>query len=410
MKTTSITAALILACATWAQAQTQDAAFTWIQFHRVHLRNGNVLEGNLVSRTDQSVTLKQPWGEILIRSDQIDRVEFVKIKSFKDPELLLPKRAKPAPAAPQEISAAAAAVAASVSERIGDSKDPVPSAISALVVGEVDHAIAVWKSSISGERRDLAEELKGFGPRAVPYYEFLLEKRTKTAPLPEVTQAFVALDEERFVTFSKKMMTSPDQNLREAAIGGLASATSPRRLPIMMEAMEDTDPSVWKPAMEGVLAASKQPQYRSDLLDWISGRIPQAKNKTALAVALSRIGGSEARRVLWDLVGDRDETNRLTGLHGLGIIANPDDGERLMSILRDSSEMMRKGACLALGKLKYAPAVADLVDLLALSSPGLSKNARWALTEITGQIVSDTNEAWTEWWQVSGSKSPRYRR
>ena len=142
-----------------------------------------------------------------------------------------------------------------------------------------------------------------------------------------------------------------------------------------------------------------------------AARIRLAKNKTALAIALSRIGGTQARRVLWDLVDDSDETNRLTGLHGIGLLGDAEDGDRLITVLHDSSEMVRKGACMALGKMKYAPAVGELVGLLSdTASPGESKNVRWALKEITSQLVADNNQAWKDWWEVSGSKTERFRR
>lgn len=406
-KMTGITAALLLACG--ASALAQDTAYTWIQFHRVYLRNGNCVEGSLVSRCDASVTLRQPWGDILIRNDQIDRVEFVKMKSFKDPAIIVQRHVAPAIRATMREGSAEAVAAAALAERLGDSPDGVPAGIPKDVVLQVDRAINIWKSAVGSERLDLPEVLRGIGAEAIPYLEFLLEKRTQSTPLPEVARALVSLDEERFIDFSKAMMAAPSPEVRTAAMTALAQATSPRRLPLILKAMEDDDPSVWKLATEALLTASKRPGDKVDLVDWIGSRIAHAKNKTALVVVLGRIGGREARRVLWDLVGDSDETNRLTGLHGLGIIADSEDGERLVALLRDASDGVRKSTCLALGKVKYGPAVGDLIGILSDENSGLSKNARWALHEITGQIVPDNNQAWTEWWQVSGSKTDRFK-
>jgi HEAT repeat protein len=407
-KTMSIAAALVLACGATALAQ-EGATYTWTQFHRVHLRNGNCLEGSLVSRSDASVTLRQPWGEILIRSDQIDRVEFVKIKSFKDPEMIV-QRHKAAPAAVAKEISAESTAAAALSERMSDSGEAVPASIPADVVAMVDRAIGTWKSSASNERQDLAEALKGLGLPTIPYLEFLLEKRTQTTPLPEVAQALAALDEERFIEFAKGMLAASSMAVREAAMSGLVQTNSPKRLPVIMQALEDTDPSVWKPATDALLEASKSAGAKSDLLEYIAARIRLAKNKTALAIAVSRIGGADARRVLWDLVDDSDETNRLTGLHGLSLMGDQEDGNRLIGLLRDSSDMVKKGACMALGKMKFGPAVGDLVDLLSDENPGLSKNLRWALKEITGQLVADNNQSWKEWWESAGSRTERFKR
>jgi hypothetical protein len=165
-----------------------------------------------------------------------------------------------------------------------------------------------------------------------------------------VTQALASLDEERFMEFSKGMMAAPNMVVREAAMSALVQTKSSKRFDILMQAMEDSDPSVWKPATDALLNASRTASDKAEMVDWIANRIRLAKNKTALAVALARIGGSQARRVLWDLVDESDETNRLTGLHGLG------------------------------------------------------------LQQITGQVISDNNQAWIEWWDLAGSKSDRFKR
>jgi HEAT repeat protein len=410
-KKMSIAAALVLAGASWLQAQSQDvAAYTWVTFHRVHLRNGNYLEGALVGRTDRSVTIRQPWGEILVRNDQIDRVEFVKIKSFKDPEMLVQKR-KPAAPKASEISASSdkPMVEASAAAKTSDSGEPVPSSIPAAVVQSVDQAINLWRTAAGAERPDLAQMLTSLGADVAPYLEFLLEKRTQSTPLMPVTLAYVAVSEDRFVDFSERMMASSTMEVREAAITGLSKATSPARIPIVMKAMEDTFPSVWKLATEILLEAARSDSAKSEMVSQIAARVPNSKNTTAFAIALSRIGGRDAHRVLWDLVDNSNETIRMSGLHGIGLLADPEDGPKLVSLFRDPSAMVRKSAILALGKMKYRPATGELVGLLKNEDPGLSANVRWSLREITGQLVADKNEAWTDWWDSIGSKSDLFK-
>ena len=406
-----IAAALVLAGAGWLQAQSQEvAAYTWTTFHRVHLRNGNYLEGGLAGRTETSVTLRQPWGEIIVRNDQIDRIELVKIKSYKDPEILIKKRAVAKPSESKE-----AITKPTPATPVADKTDTtvesgvVPSTIPPAVVLSVDQAINVWKTAAGNERTDLTQMLTVLGEDAAPYYEFLLEKRTQSTPLMPVTMAFLAVAEDKFIDFSERMMMAPNMEVREAAITGLSKAGSPRRIPVVMKAMEDTSPSVWRIATETLLEASKQDDHGRALVDLIAARVQNSPNATAFAIALSRIGGTQAHQVLWDMVNSPDETIRLSGLHGIGLLLDPEDGARMLNLLRDSSMMVRKSSCLNLGKMKYRPATATLVGLLRDDDPGFSKNVRWSLTEITGQLVSDKNEAWTEWWETVGSKSDLFR-
>jgi len=406
-----IAAALLLAGAGWLQAQSQDvAAYTWTTFHRVHLRNGNYLEGGLVGRTETSVTLRQPWGEIIVRNDQIDRIEFVKIKSYKDPEIILKKRAVAKPAEAKEaINKPTPATPVTDKPDTTVESAAVPSTIPPAVVLSVDQAITLWKTAAGNEKTNLTQVLTQLGEDAVPYYEFLLEKRTQSTPLVQVTLAYVAVGEEKFIDFSERMMMAPSMEVREAAITGLSKASSPRRIPIVMKAMEDTSASVWRIATETLLEASKQDDLRRTLVDLISARVQNSTNSTAFAIALARIGGTQAHQVLWDMVSSSDETIRLSGLHGIGLMADPEDGARMLGLLRDPSPTVCKSSCLNLGKMKYRPATATLVGLLRDDDPGFSTNLRWALREITGQLVPDKNEAWTEWWETVGSKSDLFK-
>src|SRR5688572_16477160 len=166
----------------------QDPGYTYTIFHRVHLRNGNCIDGDLVGKTDLQVTLKLSVGEIHIRRTQIDRIEFVKMKSYNEPAVIVeskrggktaPQIAQPAVPKTEDPAAATA-----------DSADAVPGHISRSVVEAVDLAISIWKRTPSGERQELSDSLASLGPVAVPYLEFLLEKRAASAPLEPVAKAF----------------------------------------------------------------------------------------------------------------------------------------------------------------------------------------------------------------------------
>lgn len=399
---------LLLAGTALASAQ-ENGGFIWIRFHRVQLRNGNCIEGALVSKTDRAVTLKLPTGEMTIRTDQIERVEFVKIKSWNEPVIVLPKKAPPVAKAEASvaISDKPTPAEAASNEGLTDSLDPVPPALTNQISEAVDQAIGVWKGP-AGKVQDLGEVLVALGPDAVPYLEFLLEKRTRSTPLVPVAAALATLAEDRFTDLSTRMMAAQYGELRIAAVLGLSKTTSPRRLPILMKAIDDPDPSVWKAALESVLAATKEDGDKRDLCDAFSARIKSSGNKLPLALGLARMGGRDAHDALWDLIDQTDENIRQVGLHAVGVMASPDDGPRVLALLRDPSLTIRKAACLTIGKLKHAAAASTLVGLLDDTDAGLQKNARWALGQATGQGVADTTEAWKLWWENFGSKNPKF--
>ena len=399
--------ALLVSSAGMAAAQQQGEGWVYTRFFRVHLRNGNCVDGDLVKKTDKEVILKLSSGEISFRMDQIEKLEFVKMKSYNEPALLLSKKTEPKE---PEVSVTGKPPTPPVAApEASDSGEAPPANISQEIVTTVEQAILLWKKSSDKERQDLGETLIGMGAPVVPYLEFLLEKRSRTTPAEPVALALVSLAEDRFIDLCPKLMSSSSGMLRQAVMAGLAKASSARRMPILLDAMDDSDPSVWKAATDAVLKAASSDSDKRDVADQIASRIRTSKNNLGLAVALSRLGGRAAHDALWDLVNDNNENNRQVGLHGVGLLADPEDGIRVTALFNDRSETIRKAACQAIGKMRYAKAAGDLVNLLIDPSEGLQKNARWALVQVTGRQLADTNEAWQDWWEKFGSQEERFK-
>src|SRR5687768_13971412 len=66
------------------------------RFHRVHLRNGNFIDGDLVRQNTREIVLKLKSGEMGVRRDQIVRIEMIKMRGLQDkPEEVA--QPKPAP-------------------------------------------------------------------------------------------------------------------------------------------------------------------------------------------------------------------------------------------------------------------------------------------------------------------------
>src|SRR5438132_6132475 len=73
----------------------QDSDTGDLRFTRVHLRNGNFIDGQVVKDSVGSVLLRIRSGEIDIRRDQIDKVELVKMKSYGDRSIFFDKPKAP---------------------------------------------------------------------------------------------------------------------------------------------------------------------------------------------------------------------------------------------------------------------------------------------------------------------------
>src|SRR5688572_11443006 len=98
-----------------AQEKRQPAPATkpdpvnWVEsrFHRVHLKNGNFIDGELVRKDQRLVVLKLKAGDFGIRADMINRVEYVKVRSLAENPLIVAFRKEEAPDGPPAVAAAA---------------------------------------------------------------------------------------------------------------------------------------------------------------------------------------------------------------------------------------------------------------------------------------------------------------
>src|SRR5690349_18092871 len=73
-------------------AQDSRDQFQTIRFHRVHLRNGNVIDGTLLSLTDDMATLRLPSGEMSIKRGMIEKIEFIKMRSLLERAPIVDKK------------------------------------------------------------------------------------------------------------------------------------------------------------------------------------------------------------------------------------------------------------------------------------------------------------------------------
>ncbi|HVR83228.1 MAG TPA: hypothetical protein VMU54_02885, partial [Planctomycetota bacterium] len=91
-----------------------DGRWSETQFHRVHLRNGNFVDGKVIRLSDKEVVLKLTPGELCLRMDLVDRIELIKMKSYSEKSIDIQKPVARPPGgdtkAPSPSSAPPAAV------------------------------------------------------------------------------------------------------------------------------------------------------------------------------------------------------------------------------------------------------------------------------------------------------------
>src|SRR6185503_8075123 len=135
---------ILLALPLFCQAQAmncfQDSDTTDLRFYRVHLRNGNFIDGELVKDTANEVLLRLKVGEMAIRRDQIEKVEFVKMKSTNTGAIYRPDPRKEPPKDPP-------------AEALRDPvKNPIADKIPAEVRKKVDQMVLKLRTTPGDEK------------------------------------------------------------------------------------------------------------------------------------------------------------------------------------------------------------------------------------------------------------------
>lgn len=390
-------------------ARSQDVQWVESRFHRVFLRNGNVLDGQLVSTTDKAVTLSIRGGEFRVHADQVDRVELVKIRTVRE----LPK------------------TVASVlpSGKLAPAK-PVP-AIDPVVRNRVDRALSQMVAASAADRdgitRDLARR-----PGIGAYLASRMEE-TKDDVLPYVGRALWELQEEESAPYVAAALESDRQSvvsqavLLSARLDNSATAGRIRRF------LDDRRPRVRAATIEALRVIGDE----RSLPDFI--RFMEAEEDVVRAAAITTSLDLGRRFGRMNLVSDglRQAMERARGsalsdlLDAAGRSGCVELALVVVRSLRDGEGEVRAKAAAALGQLKapvaleavnqrlsvedYVPAQIQLVRtagilrspssvdpviyLLRSTDEDLVRECVSVLKKITKQSFGASYGDWISWWE-----------
>jgi HEAT repeat protein len=397
----------------------QDPEWVEVRFHRVHLLNGNFIDGQLLKDTPGQVLLKVKSGEMGIRRDQIDFVEYIKMRSLNERPVVRPPPNNPGnPALPREKPATV-----NTPEEIRQ---------------KVDGILAKLKSSQQGRKRFPVEEMTELGADGAIYLATRLPDLTievqsmvaaalgtlkvpQTAPILEPllgdpspklrATAAVALglmgDEGGKVRYLRPLLRDPDPEVRSTVLGMLAAVEDRDWFDPVSQLCGDADPTVRSRAMavSGRLAAkySLQETYLGILADPLRRGGPDVR--IDMAGAIGSLGRREGWSHLAPLLGDTEPKVRAAAAMALLALAAPDSGPDILDHLpREQDRMTRLYLASTAQKLKLRAAVVPLVDWLSDPDEEIRKAAGAALLNLTGQTFGQDRGKWTEWLEKSGLK------
>jgi hypothetical protein len=402
---------MILALSRSSFGSQDPSALVESTFHRIHLKNGNVLEGTVFQEDAKGVVLGSMGGTLTISRSQIDWVELVKVRRTAGEEPA--RKSTPRPAGENGARRSEDGPPALPAQREGTGpRGPgaYPSGVSLKIRQRVDTLLAPWKSAPDSERPKivprLSDDLVALGREPVPYLLWLLAERRAGLPVEAICAALGRLGDPRAIPVLGLLLHAPKPEDRYCAVAALALMESRDTVNLLLKALNDETVEVWRTASTALV---REFSVNDDamLVGTVIKEMAHARAKTPHAVTLGRMGTPEAHQALRYLLDEGNEQDRIAAFQGLALLCSPEDGILIHRYLLRRSPNVQKEACLVLGRLQYRPAVPDLIGLLQEEDSGLKHNAHWALKEITGQSMSDEAPLWEKWWEGTQSQEKK---
>lgn len=354
----------------------------WVDTHRIFLRNGNFIDCRLVGQDHEYVRARLPFGEILVKQDQVGKVEGIHRR-----EIL------PAPKHSEVILQSLRPSVEEISKTVKVSPTP-PSDLRE----KLERYVAACDPANSAA---MGSEMARLGKAAAPYLAAMAQDTS--AKFPAAHAAIRALGELGEIDALARVLTSSLVDRRSTAVETLSAIRNDASLSALMEALRDSNSAVSARAAEEIIARAKSGELR-DVVRRLTTRLREDRSYAAGVVrCFSKLGGDEVEDALEEMIRDRDEYVRVAAIQGLGELGTEEAKPLVRESLRDDSLVVRKEACIAAGHLKDRDAVADLIDRAGEENEGLAQNAGWALREITGELFKE-HELWVRWWEQGGKQ------
>lgn len=273
------------------------------------------------------------------------------------------------------------------------------------VVARVEGVLRTWNAA-PATPAVLADELARLGPDAAPRIAELLEQPGHgDVPAEALALALARTADESSVACLRRLATGADDDLRGAALAGLAAAPGAAQLDVLVAALDGASDA----ARDAAFAAL------SGWIDLHPALVATARLESALGASrqltssarlLARLGTRDARAALREMLESPDPERVAAALDGFSETDDVDAREPMRALLSAATPRdVRRKACLVLGRLEDADAIPELIELVGDEDGGLASDARWALERITGEHLAADPELWNEWWNGAGPET-----
>jgi HEAT repeat protein len=421
-------AGIVLAVMT-APLYAQEGKWVETRFERVHLRNGNFIDGHLIRESEKLVILDVVGGEMAIRKDMIERnskgnlrVELVKMRSYKEAPRLAETTVPRKPLA-EIFASAEAPVAASVPSEVVT--------LTGTVAEQLEQAKAVLKEGSPARKQGAIEALTKAGPEAAPFLAELLAVESDDL-LPGVSLALQILKEPGVLPKIRALFGSDRASVREQAVMVMGAIGSSRDDSSSVRALlRDSESKVRASAMitlkrmgdydafddiaefltnpddnvrSKALAALEDFAQKGGLTQKYAEALAKGMEQSSgqvrngLLVEAAKLGAKELGPILSRMVTDSEPMVRAHAIMGIGKINSPEYAQLILDRFEAEREYWPRvqlaGAAQA---MKLDGALDKLIEWLSDEDTNIRAAALRALRGITRLNLGVERDIWQDW-------------
>jgi HEAT repeat protein len=441
-------------CAALGGGDPQDAALTETRFHRVHLVNGNFVDGHLLKSTSAGVLLRVKDGEMTVRNDMIARdgkgqyqIEIVKLRSVSDKPALLarpmwetPLNAatfEPKPLWETPLGESALRVGPPSRREAVQNGAPkvartVPPSVTVEVAREIDRILEAFQKTPKDQVQPLMKEFLPYNEEGMIYLAANLESLDDaTLQFAGTVLSFMRRARSVPVLIERLQSSRPEVRAQAAkALGGVADPSSWRALvrlcldpapevrllaltalvPIaerdairpVSDLCLDPDPAVRQKASWAVLDIGRRQSAVPEALQAMGDVLRRAKDplKPEMITALGKTGEPDAVNYVTGYLLDREPAVRAATVLALATLGGNPAQEAIFQRLDAETDLWAK-VQLATGarKLRIRKAIGPLIGWLSDREAYLRDVARDTLRDLSGQDFGTDQDKWSAWWK-----------
>lgn len=390
-----------------------------VRFHRVHLRNGNFLDGHLVRQDSSKVVLRMSAGEMIIRRDQIERIEFLKLRSLGEPARIVARPSGSSEPRGPERSAEPASKGGPAGPKAGSGK---PDALEAQLKDASPERRKEIIRQVAAAHPDEASFLVDLLARADPEVRpavcaILLEKKDKAALTPlekllrhasgevraEAVRLIGEFGETDRAPLVRRLLRDADPGVRRAAIVALERLNDSDAFDALSELLLDADRSVRGQAILSLSTLAVKQGRGEDLGRVLEDAVDRTRGEARvdLVAALSKSTHKNLAPLFSRLLVAEEPLVRAHAALGLASVGGaPDCEEEIVQRLVVERDYWPRVQLAETAKtLKLRKAIPVLIDWLLDPDPNMQQAASRALRGITGQSIGLDHERWSDWWK-----------